>query len=64
MEIVEDSEPERVHLRNQSRETKNDAGQLGRTATGIHKLHSAPFHTTATVIEISGGYNVLSSLGG
>ena len=54
IEIVEDSEPERVQLRHKS---ANDAGLLQSISTsGMHQrtLNNVGLHTTATVIEISG----------
>jgi hypothetical protein len=58
MEVVEDSEPERVELRNRSPKSSSDAGVLQRNApaSGTHqrRLKNAGLHTTATVIEISG----------
>lgn len=48
VEVVEDSEPERVQLRNKS---ASDAGPASRNH---RRLHNAGLHTGAAVIEISG----------
>jgi len=48
VEVVEDSEPERVQLRNKS------ASVAGPASRNHRRLHNAGLHTTAAVIEISG----------
>lgn len=56
MEIVEDSEPERVRIRSQGRKSASNARepQINISASRMHQCSNIDSHTTATVIEISG----------